>query len=189
MKKNYDKTCFKSLTKYVSKKFIRSGIIPYIRENNETIYFFCIDTKYNEITDPGGSVKKNENFLDASLRELEEETLGLFDFRDMKDFIENNSIIVYNRSYCMIFQQCQVEDKLNICKTYLDRYEINKDKEPENSFLIWIKEEDLKKMSMGEKVNMPEELKNVCGIEIYPNIYSKIKCILKKGYSKSDTLF
>jgi len=189
MKKNYDKTCFKSLTKYVSKTFIRSGITPYIIEDNETIYFFCIDTKYDEITDPGGSVKKNENYLESSLRELEEETLGLFDFRDMKDYIEKNSVILYNRSYCMIFQECRVEDKLDICKKYSERYEIHKDKEPENSFLIWIKEGDLKKLSVGEKVDMPEELKKIVGMEKYPNIYSKIKCILKKGYSKSDTLF
>lgn len=58
---------------------IRSGAIIYTHDDNgETLFCLGIDTKSGNITDFGGGVKKEETTVEGGLRELDEESQGVF---------------------------------------------------------------------------------------------------------------
>src|SRR5437762_557673 len=60
-------------------KSSRSGVIVYTVYKNKTYFILGIDTKSGDITDFAGGVSlKKENVLEGGLRELAEESLGIF---------------------------------------------------------------------------------------------------------------
>ncbi len=77
-------------------------------ENFETIKYFClaVDSKYGNLTDFGGGVKKYETFAGAASRELEEESLGVFKIGP--ETIYNCSTAVYDFNTIIMF--LRIED-------------------------------------------------------------------------------
>ena len=82
----------------------RSGVIIYTVYKHRTYFILGIDTKSGDITDFGGGVSfKRENFLDGGLRELMEESLGIFgeiSTDEIKNFLavyDENNIITFIR--------------------------------------------------------------------------------------------
>lgn len=62
--------------------FKRIGIIPYfINKDDDVSMFLMLDSKYKELTDCGGFPKINESWIDAAIRETEEESRNFFTFK------------------------------------------------------------------------------------------------------------
>jgi (2Fe-2S) ferredoxin len=123
-----------------NKTFSRAGVIPYTIKKGVKYYCMGYDAKYGTLTDFGGGVKKNENFLLAACRELYEESLGLFNFTTKSDMkaIYNNSTIVYDDKMCIIFTYVDVENMENIVREFERRY--RKVTRSECSAITWIPE-------------------------------------------------
>jgi hypothetical protein len=82
---------------------IRSGAIIYTHYCGKT--YFCVgqDSIYGDLTDFSGGKKQNETVIEAGLRELEEESLGVFgkittsDVRESMGFYCTNMLIMFIR--------------------------------------------------------------------------------------------
>jgi hypothetical protein len=77
-------------------------------ESITTSNIFClgIDSTYGTLTDFGGKVKRNEDSVSGSLRELNEESYGIFKLKkeDVKD-----SVIIYNNEISILFVKIDLE--------------------------------------------------------------------------------
>ena len=92
----------------------RAGIIVYTIINNDLFFIVGIDTDSNDITDFGGGVniKKGETVIKGGLRELMEESLGVFGFIKEEELL--NCITVFNETSLIIF----IPLKLNPYRIY-----------------------------------------------------------------------
>lgn len=180
-------------------KFIRSGIIPYFTINNIRYYFMFIDKNYGTLIDGGGHIEIGENFICAATRELSEESLGIFSYSSIE--VYENSQCTFDKNTILIFHEVKIEnleEALLYCKEFR-RYFNNcidnencKRESLENSYLIYIKEDDLLDVCNGKNVELPNPLKQIFsknvslptknkyrmlinefknGLERYPNIY------------------
>jgi hypothetical protein len=82
---------------------IRSGAIIYTHHGGKT--YFCLgqDSIYGDLTDFSGGKKQNETVIEAGLRELEEESLGIFgkltvtEVKESMGFYCTNMLIMFIR--------------------------------------------------------------------------------------------
>lgn len=80
-----------------NKVFRRAGLIPFTSTKNGPIIFLTLYKGWDrgnpviELSDFGGKVEKEENFVRALCFETLEESLGLFDFLGNEDIIRNNA--------------------------------------------------------------------------------------------------
>ena len=173
----------------------RSSIIPFFKLNGENYYFFAIDRVHETIIDLGGTINYGENFLTSSIRELNEESIGIFNYTDLEKFVEENSITIYDDNNIFTFFEIIVDNPNDLCKKFRKKYkkllEINETdpKFLENSHMIYISEDDLKNLCTNKKVKMPKYLHRVLkDSEIfstsdeYPEIYEFIKGTLIKAF-------
>ncbi len=121
-------------------KFLRSGVIPYTRIDGLRYFCMGIDFTYGTLTDFGGGIKKNENFILASLRELYEESLGIFNFLYKEDIekIKETAIAVYDEKMCIFFIDVKVKDLDSTVKEFDERF--HSVTKSENSGICWIPE-------------------------------------------------
>lgn len=109
---------------------IRSGVLLYTYEDGKLYIGFGIDRVYDEYTDFGGKVEKNDkNAITAALRELDEESNGLYKFTP--NGIQK-SLILYDHKMAIIF-------------IYVDMASSKQFKATDTSELkgiIWLTEED-----------------------------------------------
>jgi len=98
----------------------RAGVIIYT-DNPSRRFCMGIDREYGEITDFGGGVsyKKDGTALDGALRELNEESLGVFGGIS-PDFL-SKSIVVYNDSILIVFIKVPTLHIDSIMKTFNER--------------------------------------------------------------------
>jgi hypothetical protein len=155
-----------------SRKFKRAGIIPYTIISG--IKFFClgVDAKYGTLTDFGGGVKKSEDFVEAACRELEEESLGIFDFTSKEDMeiIRNYSKTVYDSSTAVIFLHLKLNNLAITVKEYQKR--VSKENYAENSNIMWIPEDVFFYLIKSGKT-----IRN--GKYIYPSVYKVVNDLLR----------
>ena len=57
---------------------VRAGAVVYTKKDGVTYFCLGVDTQSGNLTDFGGGVKKEEDVIVGGLRELEEESLGVF---------------------------------------------------------------------------------------------------------------
>jgi hypothetical protein len=168
----------------------------------------CIDSTFNELTDTGGVVEniRNESFVKSAIRELKEETLGIFDYAGHEQFIYDNSFCIHDRSSILIFQRISVVHPTEISLLYkylhtnLSLTSHNKCL-LENSSLVWISESNVRNLcfTLNPQVFIPEDLK-VCvrkqpnargekyaGI-FYPEIFSEVKEMLISAFVKYEMI-
>jgi len=89
-------------------KSSRSGVIVYTVYKNNTYFILGIDTKSGDITDFGGGVSfKREDVITGGLRELAEESLGIFGIIS-KDEIKN-CLAVYDEDNIIIFIRIDID--------------------------------------------------------------------------------
>lgn len=138
-----------------NKKFIRAGAVPFFQIESDIWYALFINAQYNQLTDAGGGIKVGENPIKTALRELSEESNGIFSFDDFDD----TDIVIYNNRVLEVFKKVDVRTKEQMIEEqneYRRRYEekiLSKQRGEaynkymiENSFLLWINESDLKRV-------------------------------------------
>ena len=189
-------------------KFCRAGIIPYIKVGTSPLYFFMIDSKYGQLTDPGGHVNIREEWMDAALRELAEETRGIFDYRSQRTEVVDTGVAVWSdkQKTVLVFLPIQTIDPYGLCRRYREgfvdgvkRSEARKDLE--NSMMICIGHDDLQALAAIPLRKGGEDLQrtyDVCRhpmpgilslfvsgshgehITCYPHLYSRIRLVLRR---------
>ena len=126
----------------------RVGFLIYTYAKGEKYIGLAIDTKYKQATDWGGGRHLSLPILSEGARELYEESLGLFDYRDPKDLdriCNDQSTICINDKYTMNFL---IYADIDINQSKIDfrnRYNLamsdpNRDKMPENCAIEWLSE-------------------------------------------------
>lgn len=90
----------------------RAAVVPYTIRSGKIHFMMGIDKKYKDISDFGGGVKKNENPLNAALREFEEESIGIFPKDMYSSLVKKHTHIAavadnintrYVKSMCCLF--------------------------------------------------------------------------------------
>ena len=81
---------------------VRSGAIVYTRVKGKTYFCFGVDTESGNLTDFGGGVTKYETVVQGGLRELEEESQGVFGPIKEKDICDTMSFYTYNMAIMFI---------------------------------------------------------------------------------------
>lgn len=79
----------------------RAGAIIYTKYNNNTYFCLGVDTESGNLTDFGGGVKKEETIIEGGLRELEEESLGIFGHIEPSDI--ENAVTFHCHNMAIIF--------------------------------------------------------------------------------------
>lgn len=98
----------------------RSAIVPYWINQDGTISFvFAVDSKYGDITDLGGGVRKYESALTGAIREFTEESHNILGYLDLNDLSCNLSIT--DGKMATIFVKCKEDirhlpDKFKLTK-------------------------------------------------------------------------
>ena len=113
---------FKTKTSLIplQKQFSRAGVIPYTIKDGKKYFLLGIDAKFGTLTDFGGGVKRGENFIEAACRELDEESLGIFNFlhpERMKE-VRQNSTTVYDDNSAIIFLNVSVDSMNDVCGNF-----------------------------------------------------------------------
>lgn len=126
----------------------RSGVIVYTIYNNKYYFGLGIDHDSGDITDFGGGIKKKDHSLiDGTLRELAEESLGVFGRVTPNEIDE--CVCVYNQNTMVVFIPLIVnkEKVMNVFKHRLKYV-----KEPEVDSIFWITKETFINLIYGKKV-------------------------------------
>lgn len=165
---------FKCVTEKVPnpKKFMRAGVIPFTIIDDKKYFCLGIDAKYGTLTDFGGGVKRDEHFVTAACRELEEESLGIFDFRsgECMDKLVKNSVTVHDGNTAIIFVNVKVDDMGAISMLYQKK--CSGITRVENSGIIWIPEDVFFYLIKSGKT-----IRN--GKHIYPSVYKVVNDLLR----------
>jgi len=164
----------KSQTKVVpeNRKFKRAGIIPYTIIEDKKYFCLGVDSKYGTLTDFGGGIKKEETFIEGACRELEEESLGIFDFTSEKDIknITDYSKTIYDGTTAILFVHVKVNDLNSVVEEFHRR--MNKQTFVENSNIMWIPEDIFFYLIKSGKT-----IRN--GKYIYPSVYKIVNDLLR----------
>lgn len=116
---------------------VRAGVIVYTKENETTYFCLGVDTESGNLTDFGGGVKKGETVVDGALRELKEESLGVFGDIDKADL--DDMFIFHSYNMAIIFIHLDI-NKGRVDKLFKERV---KDKfEPEVCDVVWLPTEE-----------------------------------------------
>jgi hypothetical protein len=186
----FDKCAIFEIPESFHDKLKRSCIIPYFSADGENHYMLAIDKRTGKLTDMGGTVDEGEHFLDSALRELEEESMGVFTYQDLS----TNSVCMYNEKEVKIFQEiiADFEVALDLCshfrEEFLERCR-NKNIDDclvENTHMLYISETNLRKLCKNENVPLPEEFQELCDFTTYPKLYRKD--LIEKGFRGFSSL-
>jgi hypothetical protein len=121
---------------------IRSGVIVYTHYKGKTYFCLGIDSAYGDLTDFAGGVKKDETVIEGGLRELEEESQGIFGKITPSEV--QNCTTFYSSNMLIIFIRRDV-DMEKIKRDFLSRVnkkEPNTNKEIEVSNIVWLESKD-----------------------------------------------
>jgi len=162
-------------------KFLRSGVIPYTVINEKKYFCLGVDAKYGTLTDFGGGVKRGEDFVVAGCRELEEESLGIFDFTSEENIkkVRENSITIYDSSLAVIFIDVKVDNMNQISELY--HLLSMKQTRLENSGIIWIPEDVFFFLIKSGKTIRS-------GKFIYPSVYKLVNDLLRSVSNINEIL-
>lgn len=117
---------------------VRAGAIIYTRYRGQTLFCLGVDTDSGNITDFGGGVKKEETIVEGGLRELEEESQGVFGEltpNDVKD-----SIIFHCYNMAIMFIKLDVNPD-QITENFNENLKTCEN--PEVCKLVWLNTQEL----------------------------------------------
>lgn len=119
----------------------RGGVILYTVKNGKLLFGFGLDDKYGELTDFSGGIsyKKDDNAVIGSLRELREESLGLYDvsFEQVQ-----NAHVLYDKYHLVLFLYTN-DDPKEVVGDFRERHQQAKKSELKD--IVWITEDELRK--------------------------------------------
>lgn len=115
------------VAKGVNESVTRAGIIPYAIIGRKILICLGQDREHKELTDFGGgySIKRDINPANCALRELKEESLGLFDLQ-IDDIFNDNCIIMSDT--LIIFHRVKIDEALSSVEEFhklLKKFNIN----------------------------------------------------------------
>ena len=115
--------------------FKRIGIIPYFKNKDDNIsLFMMLDSTYKELTDCGGIPKINESWIDAAIRETDEESRSIFSFK--RECIMDKGHIFWREDYsiAIIFMNVShiIED-VDKANCFCNKYKISYSEGIENN--------------------------------------------------------
>lgn len=115
------------ITKGVNEFVTRAGIIPYTIIGRKILICLGRDREYKELTDFGGgySIKRDGNLANCALRELKEESLGLFNLQ-IEDIFNDSCIIMGDT--LIIFHRIKIDEALSSVERFnklLQKFNIN----------------------------------------------------------------
>jgi hypothetical protein len=93
----------------------RGGVIILSNVAGRTNYGLGIDRLTNELTDFGGKIRPHENSIKGALRELQEETLGIFVTPSIEDI--QDCIVVHNDYILVLFIRVSLSP-VEICDSF-----------------------------------------------------------------------
>jgi len=125
----------------------RGGVIPYFFYNNKPIFMMGVDRRYGELTDFGGKIcyKKDKNFLQGSLRELKEESLGILDYTESD--IQKYSPVLHSGNTAITF--LLIDEYFEFRKDFRDIV----DSKSELCDVFFVSMQDLMKLRKGIIIN------------------------------------
>lgn len=107
----------------------RSGAIPTLTdEDGQTVYCFGSDRRTNDLSDFSGGIKyvmANENAISGGLRELDEESLGVFNIQDIPEgeYRDSNIPIIFDMNLLIMFIEV-VGSKKAYIKAFKGKYDL-----------------------------------------------------------------
>lgn len=99
----------------------RGGVILYCIKGGVTYFGFGVDRKYTELTDFAGGIryKNDHNVIHGSLRELDEETLGLYKVNDSE---VQDSVAIYDKHNLILFLKV-FDDPIEVTRNFQEKYQ------------------------------------------------------------------
>ena len=138
----------------------RSGVIIYTVIKGKLYFCFGRDKDSGDLTDFGGGVKKTDaSPVQAGIRELIEESLGVFGII-YEEEVQNYQAIIHNHMLIMFFPMEVDREECNIM--FKERYE--RIAKPEMSELVWLSYDEIKTIISSENRSFYET--------IYDKVYS-----------------
>lgn len=128
----------------------RSGVIIYTHFKGKTYFCLGIDSNFGDLTDFGGGMKKNETFINCGLRELEEESKGVFG--EIKEEEIQSNMGVYSKNMMIMF----IYRNVDMIKTKKDFKSNN-----EVSNIEWIETKDFIDIISGKGKRMYSRVRRV----------------------------
>lgn len=128
-------TCLTEDLPSFKQNHIRSGAIIYTHDKDTGETYFClgVDTQSGDLTDFGGGVKKDESVVVGGLRELKEESQGIFGHLDPDDI--KNTLTFYCYNMAIIF----IKMRLNRDQIQSEfRYKVRTNPAPEVRDIVWL---------------------------------------------------
>jgi hypothetical protein len=126
----------------------RCGVIPFCIAQNSVHFLVGLDKRFSEVTDMGGCVKSNEKTLYGGLRELHEESRGVFDNIRIQDLEMQIALVDRNKRMSVIFLPVKYECKDEIIVNFTNNAKLvqgyGKKKRKafdELSDLMWVNDE------------------------------------------------
>jgi hypothetical protein len=117
---------------------VRAGAIIYTKDGDKTFFCLGVDTQSGDLTDFGGGVKKGETVVEGGLRELKEESLGVFgdiDTSEVKD-----TVTFHCSNMAIMFIPLKI-DRLEISEKFRERVKTRQT--PEVCDILWLSTEEL----------------------------------------------
>lgn len=144
-----------TVRRIAARKFFRVSIIPYVRLEGVNHYALFVDANYREVCDGGGGARQSESFVSEAIRELYEESLGVFDLRgnpgrlaDCVCYFQNARVYILCEFVMNATQMREMADRF---RTEYERTVLELMAGPEvpthhieNCFMLWIPEETLR---------------------------------------------
>lgn len=116
---------------------IRAGAIIYTKKNGITYFCLGVDTESGNLTDFGGGVKKDESVIDGSLRELAEESLGVFGVIELENLKKSLTFHTYNMA--IVFIPLDISPR-EISQNFNEK--ISEKENPEVCDIVWLSTEE-----------------------------------------------
>lgn len=124
---------------------LRSGAIITTRYRGKTYFCLGIDAVHHELTDFSGGVKKGETVIEGGLRELEEESLGIFGKIRTEDVLNSTGFYTNNMLIMLIHLNVDIQLVRQDFHSRLAAYKKGEHEENkiEVSDLIWLNTQEL----------------------------------------------
>jgi hypothetical protein len=165
-------------TEILNLKTVRSGVIPFTFFNDHFRFCLAKDRKTGELGDFGGGVKKGEDSITGGIRELEEESNGIFCDIDIDYAIGNGLPLLDDNRRKMAIFLVYVEPPM------ISQSRVNFKPSDEISDIVWVTEEELYVLIYNRDCNKGVMWKKISS-------FLKVACGPKKRFTDylQDTVF
>lgn len=150
-----------TVQRIAARKFLRVSIIPYVQLEGVNHYGLFVDANYREVCDAGGGARQSESFVTEAIRELYEESLGLFDLRRQPERLNGCVCYFQDGRVSRVYVLCEFTMTAGEMRVISDRFRTEYErtvlelmagpKVPahhiENCFMLWVPEPTLRQLT------------------------------------------